>query len=152
MRFRSIIGSEVWINIFAAGVLALDFFMNPRPDLFDKLFLFIWAFIVLAPFISQIVVYWDITPEGLRERRFWRIRFTPWSDVVHVVDHGPVRWVGGKTGSIEVEFPGPNPKSRNRRILVRTKSRCEFLSAVRTYTPQAVFEDAQSARDSVPAA
>ena len=53
---------------------------------------------------------------------------------------------------IEVQYPGPKPQSRNRKIYVRTKPRGEFLNAVREHASQAIFEDASAVQDKAHAA
>ncbi len=142
MRFKSKLGREIWIDVALACFWSLFVFVLPNPKLLDKAAFALFVAYAIFRILGQYFVYWDVTLDGLQERRFWRSRNAPWDRVGRIVDHGPVNWRGGMRGSVEVEFLSPEPQSAKKRFLVRTSYRSMFVEAARERAPQATFEDA----------
>lgn len=87
--------------------------------------------------LSQAFIYWDVDPEGLRERRLLSTRSIPWQEVVHVGSWRPNQ---PASDYLEIDYARPAPISDRGTVIANPEDRSGFISALRRFAPQANFD------------
>jgi hypothetical protein len=87
--------------------------------------------------LSQAFIYWDVDPEGLRERRLWGTKSVPWQEVVHVGSWHPNH---PASDYLEIDYARPAPIYDRGSVIANPDDRSGFLSALRRFATQANFE------------
>jgi hypothetical protein len=137
MRFRA------KFDLLDVLYLALPLFMlvllisEPHHvDPFLRYLTVMWVVVGLVRVLSRIFIYWDVTPNGLRERRLWSARTIPWSEIASVTP-----WPDGKPmrGSLAIDFARPAPLSSTGRVVANPNRLDEFLAELREHATQARF-------------
>ena len=138
MRFRAKFGAQD-ISLLAAGILIASVLVLQwhRGGSLWLGFFGLWMAIILARLLNPILIYWDIAPEGLRERRVWQSRIILWREIVSVEP-----WPEEQPNAdyLAIYFSRPAPLSSAGRVLANPADRSGFLSLLRTHAPQARFE------------
>jgi hypothetical protein len=105
-------------------------------SLFLRAFAALYGLTGLVRVLSRIYIYWDVTPEGLGERRLWTSRFIPWAQMTSVAP-----WPDGKplSDAVVIDFTRPAPLSSTGRVIANPDRLDEFLAELRAHAPQARF-------------
>lgn len=137
MIFRTKFAKENWFLIFVYALnLVLELY-------FDKLHLLTtgmafriasWSVLILFTVYTQLFSRLELDSGYLRYRSIFKTSKVPLADVTLVRNYGFT------TGQLVIEFSPPLPKAELKSIVVNPKDRSGFLSAMRQFAPQAVFE------------
>jgi hypothetical protein len=103
---------------------------------------FLWLVLLIIYLTSYFFTWWDITDDGLAERRLWNTRLIPWIEVRHIGLWRPVNKALAKprANTLEIEYTRPGPMSDHGSIFLPPRERQSFLLALRTHAPQAAIE------------
>ncbi|HEY6446592.1 MAG TPA: hypothetical protein VIY53_09045 [Acidobacteriaceae bacterium] len=97
----------------------------------------LWVALALQRLIPRVFTYWEVSPEGLFERRLWRERTVAWNEIVSVSP-----WPEGKSASrqVAVSFGRSAPLSDRGQVIANPGDPDSFLMALREHAPQARFD------------
>jgi hypothetical protein len=101
-----------------------------------RIFAVLWGLLGLFRVLDRFCTYWDVASDGLRERRFWSVRFIPWAQMSSVAP-----WPDGKPlqGAVVIDFSRPAPLSSTGRVIANPDRLDEFLAELREHALQARF-------------
>jgi hypothetical protein len=130
---RGAIGSRRFRQPLSEGQLALSFLYlllgaiglygwRSRNGLLDAAIYFAIGIGYMAGYFTN---WWELRPNGLFERRLWRTRTVPYSNMVTVAHKN------GDTNSVEISYIGGNP-SQPASMTVPTSNRVAFLDPLRS--------------------
>jgi hypothetical protein len=136
MRFRAKFGAIGWCWVGMAGLQAVLWLSRKRSGAVDS-FALGCVLIALQQALNHAFIYWEIGPDGLRERRLWNTKEVPWQEVVHVGS-----WHPKNTASdyLEIEYARPAPKSDRGSVIANPEDRSGFLAALHRFATQASFD------------
>lgn len=140
MRFRKKFGVLGLFNLAIAGVTLAASYYHPRHP--HNAIGFAGAMLLVDPllrFAGWAWVYWDVEPQGLRARRFWKETEVPWSEITRV---GPA-FPNLKSSSVLAAYYGhPGSAMPPGKLVIdpEPEHEPELLAELQKYAPQAVFE------------
>lgn len=138
MRFRAKFGLLGWVQVaFVLFVLVL--MLSPGQHNGNQRFFVVLPTLVLTVLriLSQIFIYWDINSDGLHVRRFWDEKTIPWQEVTHVGAQSPKHV---SSDVLAIDYFRSAPMSDRGSVIANPEDRQQFLSTLRRYAPQAVFD------------
>lgn len=94
------------------------------------------GFVVLSlqRILSHTFVYWDLGPDGMRERRYWRVKSVAWTDVTYV------RKRAKNSEYLIVDNAQPGHSSVRSAIVAHPEDAAGFVAALHRCAPQASYE------------
>ena len=97
-----------------------------------------WLFILLWSLAGYFFIWWDITSDGITERRLWNTRSIPWDEVCSVAPWRP----RSKTihDTVEVEYARTGPISDRGSLMLLPREHQSLLAALRARAPHATFD------------
>jgi hypothetical protein len=136
MRFRAKFGALGWCWVGMACLLAALWLSGLRSGIASMLAVY---FVAMASqrALFQAFIYWEIAPEGLRERRLWNTKAISWREIVHVGS-----WHPNQVSSdyLEIDYARPAPLSDRGSVIANPEDRSGFLAALRRFATHADFE------------
>jgi hypothetical protein len=87
----------------------------------------------LQHLLNHFLIYWDIEPKHLHERRLWRTTHVAWSEVTHV---GYL----GKSHSLSIDYSRLPPVPDRGSIIARPEDQPQFIGAIRRFAPHVLIE------------
>lgn len=137
MRFRAKFEMLDYANLALLLFMLILLVSGPRHARpFLRELVAVWGLVVLLRLFTRIFIYWDVTADGLRERRLWSVQTIPWQQIESVG-----AWPDGKPmrGSVAVNFELPAPLSASGHVVANPARIDEFLAELREHAPQARF-------------
>jgi len=141
MTFRTKIEKTEWVVgglwvLVAASMIAMDvdIYRRHRFTAQDARLLGVWIMIFLMNVVPPLFSRLKIDASYLRYRAGF------WTTKVALADVTLVRNYGFTTGNLLIEFRSHPPKAEPKHIVVNPKDRSAFVSAMRQFAPQAIFE------------
>lgn len=109
---------------------------------FGPFYVAVWGLLALQRIPARVLIYWDILPDGLHERRFWSQRTVAWSEIVSVTP-----WPSHKPTNrhVAVAFTRSAPMSDCGQVIAGPTDLDGFLRALREHAPLARFDLAAAA-------
>lgn len=138
MRFRAKFALLDWAWVSVAALAALLFFSaSRRASQPMRYYAFMMIFFAAIRVLLHLFIFWDVTSDGLRERRLWTARTIPWKEITAVTP-----WPDSRPNRdyIAIEFVRPAPLSSRGTIIANPQESTAFLSALRRNASHARFE------------
>lgn len=138
MRFRSKFGLLSWTYVsLALFGIVLRFGPGHRSGHPQTFVLVVYIMCAAIYVIPQLLVYWDLSPEFLHERRLWSERNIAWEEVTRVSAWGqdPL-----SSSTLAIDYYRPAPMSDRGTIVANPIDRQQFLAEIRRHAPQATIE------------
>jgi hypothetical protein len=134
MRFRQEIRLLDKAKLVLGLLCLLRFAFIPHFSATSQWWIIVLPLSALQTILDKSFIYWECNPDGLRERRFWRIKDVPWEEVRQVGRWRP------KAETLAVIYAHPAPFSSSGCIVADPADPAGFLAALRQFAPQAVFD------------
>jgi hypothetical protein len=136
MRFRAKFGALGWCWVSIACFVLVLWFSGLHSRKIDFLAV---IFVILASLrvLNQILIYWDLNSDSLREHRLWNKKEVAWVEVTHVGSWHPKQ---PSSDYLAIDYFSSAPLSHQGRIVACPEDRAGFLAALRKFAPQAVFD------------
>jgi hypothetical protein len=98
---------------------------------------FFWIINASTIVLTNVLVYWDVNSNCLRERRLWHTREVAWSEVTHVGAWNPEQ---PASDTLAIHYARPAPMSDKGDVIANPDDRQQFIAALRRFAPQATFD------------
>ena len=144
MRFRSKLGLAFWLNFFTCSLwistATMSIRRHPRSDVVSLQWIcaITYLLLVLLNTAQYIFTWWDIRETGLFERRFWTTKSIPWSEIARIRPWQPYKRAIPNT--IEIMYHRDPPLSDGGSLIANPASIPQFLEALQTLAPRAVYD------------
>jgi hypothetical protein len=133
VRYRAEFGALGWCTVGLACFVLILWMDGLRSMAADSLALGL-PVLSLQQILSHIFIYWEVGPEGLCERRYWRVKSVAWDAVTHVGAWAP------NANYLIVDHAQPGSGSDRGTIVAQPEDRAGFISDLQKYAPKADFE------------
>ena len=141
MRFRAKFQTIGLIGFPLPCLYAL-FWLRERHSYFPHPFLYglCTIFLTIAAlywFFSTNFMYWELDKSCIRHRWFWKKKEIALQNVTRV---GYMNYKRPSSCGLEIDYILPGPMIERRNMLVDPLDREQFITALRQFAPQAIFD------------